>query len=374
MQLKQLPIFAIITSLISVPAAFTWAADETALTPKQALGKRLFFDPRLSNPPGQSCASCHAPQTGFADPRREFPVSEGIHKGRFTARNSPSVTYLASIPVLHFDAEEQLYIGGLFYDGRANTLEEQIEGPVFSPVEMANENKSQLVERLAKAGYRPAFKQIYGDNVLADAASGFQQITDAIAAYERSHELNAFNSKYDAYLQQQVSLTPQELRGLRIFEAEDKGNCAACHPSKPGEHGEPPLFTDFSYDNLGTPANPDSPFLSQDKQFNPLGHAYIDIGLGKTVKDISRNGKVRVTTLRNIELTAPYMHNGVFKTLKEVVDFYNTRDVDKKWGKPEVAENVNREELGDLKLNAQEVEDLVVFLKTLTDGYRPAKP
>ncbi len=374
MKFKQLPIFATITFLMSLPSVFTWAMDESALTPKQALGKQLFFDPRLSSPPGQSCASCHAPQTGFADPRSEVPVSEGIHKGRFTARNSPSVTYLARVPALHFDEEEQLYIGGLFYDGRADTLEAQIEGPMFSPAEMANENKSQVVARLARAGYQPAFKQVYGDNVLADAESGFQQITDAIAAYERSHELNAFTSRYDAYLQQQISLTPQELRGLRIYEAEDKGNCAACHPSRPGEHGEPPLFTDFSYDNLGTPANPDSPFLSQDKQFNPLGHAYIDIGLGKTVKDIRRNGKVRVPTLRNIELTAPYMHNGVFKTLQEVVDFYNTRDVDKKWSKPEVAENVNREELGDLKLKAQEVQDLVVFLKTLTDGYMPAKP
>lgn len=343
----------------------------TELTAKQALGKRLFFDPMLSSPVGQSCAHCHAPNSGFADPRKGQAVSAGVHPDRFTERNSPSVTYLARVPALHRDEKEDIYLGGLFYDGRANTLEEQIDGPLFSAVEMANTSKNELIERL-RSTYQEAFAVVYGNSAFQNTDTAYQQLVEAIAAYERSAELNSYTAKYDYYLAGKVQLTAQELRGLQLFEAEDKGNCAACHPSQP-ENGQPPLFTDFSYDNLGVPKNLQSEFLSQAKEFNPDGKKYTDIGLAKTINDPKRKGKFKVPTLRNIALTAPYMHNGIFQTLEEVVDFYNTRDVDKKWGVPEVKENVNKEELGNLKLNKQEVADIVAFMQTLTDGYQPAK-
>jgi len=339
---------------------------------QEALGKRLFFDPVLSDPPGQSCASCHAPQTGFADPR-QTAVSEGVHRGRFTRRNAPSIAYLGTVPPLHYEPKEETYVGGFFYDGRAKGFTDQIDGPLFSPVEMANTNKKQLVDRLRSSPYLREFQKVYGDNALIDTDTGFAQLGEVLAAYQRSEEVSPFSSKYDLYLAGKVKLTPAEERGLRLYADEKKGNCAACHPHERGPEGTPPLFTDFTYDNIGVPKNTASPFLTQPTAFNRAGRDAIDLGLGETVKDRQQNGKFKVTTLRNISLTAPYMHNGIFATLEEVVDFYNTRDVDPKWAPPEVPENVNKEELGDLKLADNEVRDIVTFLKTLTDGYTLAE-
>lgn len=358
-------------SLAAVHLPVSAQTTTNPLSDKQQLGKRLFFDPRLSTPAGQSCAGCHAPAKGFTDPRPTHPVSEGGHRGRFTSRNAPTVMYLATVPGLHRDEKEGVYIGGLFYDGRANSLEEQIEGPLFNANEMGNVDKAGLVRRLKQLGYMPAFTKVFAEQALSDTDTGLAQLKEAIAAYERSAELNPFTSKYDYYLQGKVKLSAREQRGLKLFEDEKKGNCAACHPSAPRSDGSPPLFTDFSYDNLGVPANPANPFLKQDKRFNPAGEGFIDLGLGRTVKQRAENGKFKVPTLRNVELSAPYMHNGVFATLEDVVDFYNRRDVDPKWGKPEVAENLNNTELGDLGLSHQEVTDLVAFMRTLTDGFVP---
>ena len=151
-----------------------------------------------------------------------------------------------------------------------------------------------------------------------------------------------------------------------------KGDCAACHPSKPGEDGRPPLFTDFTYDNLGVPKNPENPFYYLPKEFNPAGVDFVDLGLGGVLNKPEENGKFKVPSLRNIAITGPYFHNGFFKTLRQVVVFYNTRDVGP-WPAPEVRENVNRDELGDLGLTEQEIDDIVTFLKTLTDGYEATK-
>jgi len=192
-------------------------------------------------------------------------------------------------------------------------------------------------------------------------------MSDAIEAYEKTSEVSPFNSKYDHWLRGQTELSEQELRGLKLFEAADKGNCAACHPSRPAEDGSPPLFTDFTYDNLGVPRNPENPFYLLPPELNSDGFAFVDLGLGETVTDPAQNGKFRVPTLRNVAVTDPYMHNGVFKTLFNVVAFYNTRDVTE-WPAPEVAENVNMDEMGKLGLTNLELEDLVAFLRTLTDN------
>ena len=349
------------------PKAAGHAVD---LVPKAALGQKLYFDFNLSEPAGQSCASCHLPEAGFADPDRELPVSRGIHPDRFGDRNSPTAAYAMYSPDFHFDKEEQLYVGGQFFDGRATTLEEQAKQPFVNAVEMANPDVATVVRKVRAASYAKDFDKIFGKGSLNDEQIAFENIVSAIAEFERSPEFRPFTSKYDYYLAGKVKLSKLEKEGLQLFEAEDKGNCAACHPSQVGPQGQPPLFTDFTYDNLGVPKNTNSPFYTQSRQYNAEGLDYVDLGLGKTTGRPEDKGKFKVSTLRNVELTPPYLHNGIFHTLGEVVDFYNTRDTRSDWGEPEVPENVNTEELGNLGLTNHEVDAIVAFMKTLTDGYR----
>jgi len=342
----------------------------TELSSKEQLGKLLFFEKSLSTPAGQDCSACHKPEFAFADPDTGLPVSKGAVEGRYGNRNDMSAAYSAYVPPLHKDTVEDIWVGGLFWDGRANSLEEQAMGPPLNPLEMANLDTLSIREKLRDLEYADMFEEIYGPDALDDPSTAFSNMADAIAAYERSAELNRFDSKYDHFLRGKAELTEQEIRGMGLFVSENKGNCAACHPSMPSQDGTPPLFTDYTYDNLGTPRNPENPFYTLSHDLNPDGFDYIDLGLAITVNDPAENGKFRVPTLRNVALTPPYLHNGVFKTLYQVVAFYNTRDVGP-WPLPEVAENVNDDELGDLGLSNQEIEDIVAFLLTLSDGWEP---
>ena len=341
---------------------------DPSFTTKERLGKLLFFDESLSTPPGQSCSSCHAPEVAFADPELDLPVSRGSRPGIYGNRNDMTISYSAFVPPLHFDKEENMWVGGLFWDGRANSLSEQAQGPPLNPLEMANPDTLTITKKLRALSYAELFTEVYGLDALNDPGTAFTNMADAIEAYEKTTEVNPFSSKYDYWLRGEAELNEQELRGLKLFEAEDKGNCAACHPNRISEEGLLPLFTDFTYDNLGTPKNPENPFYTLPPELNPDGFDFVDVGLGETVNDPAQNGKFRVPTLRNIALTTPYMHNGVFKTLFSLLAFYNTRDVTE-WPTPEVSENVNKEELGNLGLTNQELEDIVAFLKTLTDGW-----
>jgi len=337
---------------------------------KVALGKLIFEDQNLSQPTGQSCASCHQSNQFYADPGKV--VSPGANPVLHGNRNAPSIAYVKFTPNLFWNKEEALWMGGFFLDGRATSLQEQAGGPFLNPLEMGNQNPGQVVKKVKDSLYKTLFEQVYGVNIWADTMKAFDAITDAIVAYENGPEFALFNSKYDYYLQGRVTLSPIEKLGLELFEAEDKGNCAACHPSQQGDNGELPLFTDYSYDNLGQPANSRLAFYKMTKQFNPQGKNYIDYGLAQNPNinnGPNEKGKFKVSTLRNIAGTAPYLHNGVFDTLKEVVEFYNERDVSDRWEKAEVSENKNTEELGDLKLSEVEVDAIVAFLRTLSDGY-----
>ncbi len=352
------------------PAGDTPAvAQQVSLTAKESLGKLLFFDPMLSTPPGQACSHCHSPSAGFGNPNQQLPVSRGVHPDRYGNRNDMTASYAAHIPPLTFDETESLWMGGLFWDGRAASLAEQAKGPPLNPLEMANPDAEAVVAAIREAQYRAQFLEVYGEGALDDAEEAFEHMADAIAAYEMSSELNPFDSKYDLYLAGEVQLSDGELQGLSLFEDEGKGNCSACHPSRPGPDGSPPLFTDYTYDNLGAPKNPENPFYLLPPEFNPDGVDFVDMGLGPVVGDPEFNGFFRVPTLRNVAVTRPYMHNGVFHSLYQVVSFYNSRDV-APWPAPEVATDVNQDELGDLGLNPREMESIVAFLKTLTDGYQ----
>jgi cytochrome c peroxidase len=183
-------------------------------------------------------------------------------------------------------------------------------------------------------------------------------------------------------LKGEAELSGQEALGLELFEG--KAMCSQCHPSQPGPNGEPPLFTDFTYDNLGVPRNPRNPFYTMPPHWNPEREAWVDLGLGGFLMSEGyppevyepELGKMKVPTLRNVdmrpypEFVKAYTHNGFFSSLEGVVNFYNTRDV-APWPPPEVPMNVNSEELGDLGLTAEEVSALVAFLKTLTDDWTP---
>lgn len=339
-----------------------------------ALGRLIFFDKTLSEPGGQSCASCHDPASGFADPSGR-PTSEGVLTGIFGARNAPTAAYAAFSPAFAYQAADGTYAGGQFLDGRAPTLEDQAQGPPLNPIEMHNPDVASYVAKVARAPYAVRFRRTYGEDVFGDPARAFRAIAQAVAAFERSAEVSPFTSKYDAHLRGAAVLTEQERRGLDLFNG--RAGCSACHPSTSDDPRTPPLFTDFTYDNLGVPRNPRSAFYGMPSGVNPAGQAFVDEGLAlnpQVIRDgraAESRGKFKVPTLRNVALTAPYLHNGTFRTLKEVVAFYNRRDVEPaRFGAPEVPENVNRTELGNLGLSEAEEDALVAFLNTLTDGYR----
>jgi cytochrome c peroxidase len=365
------------------------------LTPIEELGKFLLFDANLSTPPGQSCAACHAPEVGFTGPDSNINDTTVAYPGavhtRFGNRKPPTAAYGGDSPVLYYDEMDEVWIGGMFWDGRAtgwtlgDPLAEQAQGPFLNPLEQNNPNAKLVILKIKDSEYAGLFEQVWGPGSLdwiEDVAGTYERIARSIAAYERSAEVNPFTSKYDYYLKGQAELTAQEAWGLELFEG--KGMCSACHISQPGPLEEPPLFTDFTYDNLGIPKNPFNPFYTMPRRWNPDGMNWIDYGLGGFLKGAGYSpdvyepelGKHKVPTLRNVDLR-PYPgfikafgHNGFFKSLEEIVHFYNTRDVES-WPPPEVPETVNTDELGNLGLTADEEAAIVAFMKTLSDGYIP---
>jgi cytochrome c peroxidase len=334
---------------------------DVELTFVENLGKRIFFDKNLSSPVGQSCASCHSIEVAFSDPNH-LAFSQGAISTQIGTRNTPAIGYLKYAPALYYNTVDSTYMGGLFWDGSANSLEEQMMKPLLNPIEMNNASKTEVVNKLKHAEYSRMFRDYYGANVFDDTNKVIQITAAAIAAFERSAQVSPFTSKYDYYLKGQVLLSEQEMRGLTLFNDTIKAKCINCHPSTFDNAYELPLFTDFSYDNIGVPHNPSSPSAAPDN------------GLGAFLNDRSNDGKFKVPTLRNVALTAPYMHNGFFKTLEDVVIFYSDRDSAGLFPPPEVSDNVNRDELGQLNLTKQDVEDIVAFLKTLTDGYKKEFP
>ena len=334
------------------------AAAQPSFTPAQALGRSIFFDTALSQPAGQSCASCHAPEAAFSSPMGAF--MPGAVPGRFGNRAPPGITYAAFTPILHWDKKEKSFSGGQFRDGRAADLVEQAKGPFTNPVEMNNPDMESVCRKVADRPYAKDFSAAFAEP-LDCANSGVARILQALSAYEGSAEVNPFNSKYDLALQGRAQLTAQELRGYDLYRG--KAGCERCHPSTPGPRGEPPLFTDFGYDNIGAPKNP----------ANPQGVGYVDEGLGGFLKRPAELGKFRSPSLRNIavnEEARAYMHNGALVGLRQVIEFYNKRDTEQGRWAPEEPRTVNKTDLGDLKLSDQETDDLLAFLRTLTDQNR----
>lgn len=376
--------------------------DRPTVEQLSALGRKIFFDASLSASGRQSCASCHSPAHAYGPPNA-LPVQPGGESlSRMGFRNTPALRYLHS-PVAfteHF-MESQVYggaddegpAGGRTWDGRVDSGHAQALMPLLDANEMANDSVQQIGERLRRSAYADEFQRITspdGENIFdtPDAAVGWMAV--ALEAFESSPaEFHPFTSKYDAYLRDEVQLSPQEQRGLALFNDIKKGNCVSCHP---GANRNPPdrmpLFTDFGYVALGAPRNSAIP-ANRDAAFHDLGLC------GPLRKDLADKaeycGRFRTPTLRNAALRSSFFHNGVFHSLKEVVEFYATRDTDPaRWYPRDARGHVDKfDDLPEAyranvkldppfkplpgnrpRLNAAEIDDIVAFLKTLTDGYR----
>ncbi|NUW26337.1 c-type cytochrome [Arcobacter butzleri] len=340
---------------------------------KEDLGRILFFDVNLSKNRTQSCATCHNPDAGFVDDRDngvKKMASLGDDGKSLGDRQAPTASYAKFSPTFHFDEKAKKYVGGQFWDGREATLEGQAGGPPLNPVEIGMSDKKAVVDRLKENSlYVDSFKKIFGADIFKNDDKAYEAMTIAIASFERTDEFSPFDSKYDRYLKGEYDLTPLEDLGKSIFFSNNNNSCANCHVLK-GEDKEGETFTNYQYHNIGTPTN------NELRAKN--GVKAIDEGLlaNSNVSDVAQKGKHKVPTLRNVAVTAPYMHNGVFKDLKTVVEFYDKynnkdRNIDpetnKPWDEPEVKDNISLQELKANKLTDRKVEALVAFMKLLTD-------
>jgi cytochrome c peroxidase len=323
------------------------------------LGNQIYHDANLSNPVGQSCASCHDINTGFDDPNTANPTSVGADGSSFGSRNAPTASYSAHIPAPQTQGGQQGMIGGLFLDGRAASLEEQAKVPFLNPVEMGNASASDVIDKVAQSTYAAEFEILFGNDILLEVDRAYDYVADAIAAFERTEIFSPFTSKFDQVQAGDATFTNAERQGQDIFN--NKGDCQRCHGiNGANTNNNPEIFSDFSYKNVGVPSNPLLPAFIEDPQF-------IDLGLGAQTGNTRNDGEFRVSTLRNIADTAPYMHNGVFTTLREVIDFYNTRDTTFA-AVPEVNRNVDQGgRIGELNLTENEINDLLAFLDALSD-------
>lgn len=344
---------------------------------KAGLGQVLFFDVNLSKNRTQSCATCHNPAHGFVD-NRETAVGTAVSLGddgkSLGDRNAPTASYASFAPRFQRNKAGD-YKGGQFLDGRESNLAGQAGGPPLNPVEMAMPDKALVVERLKEnALYLKSFKDLFGDDVFSQTDAVYQAMTESIAAFEKTKLFSPFDSKYDRYIKGEVKLTKQESLGESLFFSQQFTNCNRCHQIKafPGSYNE--TFTNYEYHNLGVPVN------KALRVANGKGDDFVDHGLLEhpEIDDPKQDGKFKVSTLRNIAVTGPYMHNGVFKDLRTVVLFYDkfnnsTRTLNpetgKPWATPEVDKNLalEDEEFDGPALKDSEVDALVAFMKTLTD-------
>lgn len=342
----------------------------------KALGEVLFFDKSISFNKTQSCSTCHSPDTAFVDQRKNSAnqmVSEGDNPHLHGNRNANTALYAMFSPDFHFDEKIQDYVGGQFWDGRAKDLAEQAGGPPINPVEMGMPDKKSIVERLkANSIYYKAITDIYGESIWADTDRIYAIMEKAIAEFEK-HELFAqFSSKYDRALKNEAELTALESEGKALFFDKTRTNCSNCHQSSDANSAKE-TFTNYRYYNIGVPSN------QALIKLNKLAADYVDNGLldNPMVKgDEKQKGKFKVPTLRNIGVTAPYMHNGVFRDLKTVLlfkDSFNNPnrkinpETGKAWDKAEYAPTINPDVLKAKPLTDEEINALEAFLKTLTD-------
>jgi cytochrome c peroxidase len=379
-----LPALAVL--LLSAPA---FAEEENVVDPAhqtrlEDLGRALFFDVNLSRDRTQSCATCHDPARGFGDWRDNgvgAAASLGGDMQSLGDRNAPSASYASVTPEFHRD-EAGEYVGGQFWDGRASTLEAQAGGPPLNPLEMAQPDEAAVVERLKEnPNYQHEFPALFGADIFEDPATAYAAMTSSLAAFERTEFFSPFDSKYDRYLRGEYQPTEQEALGITLFFSNQFTNCNQCHQLQQLPEAQLETFSNYTFQNIGVPVNKTL------RAANGLGEAHVDLGLAQNpeVEDAkAAEGRFKVPTLRNVALTAPYMHNGVFKDLRTVVKFYNkylargskaqiNPETGAAWGDPEVAANLATEKLEfGRALDDRSIDALVAFMRMLTDKrYEP---
>jgi cytochrome c peroxidase len=319
-------------------------------------------------------------------------------------RATPSLNYLQAVPQFteHYyesDDEDDASVdngptGGLTWDGRVDRGRDQARFPLLSPYEMANDSEAAVAEKVRRASYASELTKIFGEDALADDARTFAAVLEALEVFEQSDKyFYPYSSKYDAYLAGRAKLNAQEARGLKLFEDPAKGNCGNCHRSQPGDDATPPQFTDYGFIALGLPRNRNIPANADSN--------YFDLGAcGPLRTDLAKHaeycGLFRAPSLRNVALRKTFYHNGAEHDLRKAIEFYVERDTrPEKWyprgrdGRVEkfddlpaqYRDNINMEppfggKPGDPPaLTSAEIDDIVAFLKTLTDGYNsPPQP
>lgn len=392
------------------------------------LGEQIFFDQTLSGSGKVSCASCHSPEHAYG-PVGAAPVAFGGPEAKTPGRRAvPSLMYLESEPNFSIgpDNEENEHMnlaqlaaagaqtrrvqktahdtattaanmvpqGGLFWDGRANTLQQQTYGPLLSPFEMDCGSIGRVAAKLEAAPYADQFRRLFGPRIFAAPGLTVAEAMSAVARYEvEDRDFHPFTSKFDDWLEGKVRFTPAEIRGWLLYNNPNKGDCGACHVDKPSPGGRPPLFTDHQYEALGVPRNPHIP-----ENRNPR---YYDLGIcGPYRTDMRKQtqycGMFLTPTLRNVATRHVFFHNGVYHTLKQVLDFYDYRDTEprkvypkggdgkvekfndlphKYWKNIDRADPpLNRRRGETPALTPAQEEDIIAFLKTLTDGFQASGP
>jgi len=387
-----------------------WArADAAPLTRAQAyaradalqgLGRELFFDRSLSASGRMACATCHDPNHAFGPPNA-LPVQLGGKDLREPGlRATPSLKYLQAVPQFtehYFESDDEGDesvdngpTGGLTWDGRVDRRRDQARVPLLSPFEMANGGPADVVARVRQASYAGRLRQIFGDLIFDDSDKAFAAISEALEVYQQDYRaFYPYSSKYDAYLAGRTKLTPREAHGLELFNDPAKGNCASCHYSERGNDGTPPQFTDYGLIALGVPRNRAIP-ANADPNFFDLG------ACGPLRTDLAGRaeycGLFRTPSLRNVALRNTFYHNGSEHDLHKAVEFYVERDTwPAKWyprgpdGQVEKFDDLPAQYRGNINmdppfggkpgdkpaLSPAEIDDIVAFLGTLTDGYDP---
>jgi cytochrome c peroxidase len=367
-----------------------------------ALGRALFFDRNLSASGRMACATCHDPKFAYGPASAAPVVNGGAHLDRPGLRAIPSLRYTQNVPPFSEQpmdeageqATDQGPAGGRTWDGRASSAHDQALLPLLSSFEMANVSSDAVVDKVVRSQYAASFRETFGSDVFSDPERAFKAVLLALEVYQQSPvDFYPYSSRYDDWLRGRIRLSVKEQRGLALFSNPAKGNCAQCHPSQI-RRGAFPQFTDFGFVALGVPRNR---FIAANA--DPWFH---DLGLCGPERTDLRNrpqycGKFRTPTLRNVALRCVFFHNGAFHSLRGVVEFYAERDLEpQRWypkdpdGRVRIYDdlptryrgNVDHEPPLDRKpgeapaLSAADVDDMLAFLRTLTDadlvGHRPA--